>query len=203
MATVSLSPAPPLLEAAPTVYADSLLFTWNLGHVGSHCIPLWFMRIPPSSHSLVLTIYVGNVIGWCLYFSFFWEQKSIKPSFVFCIPPHIISLHPILCMWTKGSDSIQTRLLLWRHQHHLPLCGERGHSWQHAHRWRYSHHWLNGKTVLTTCARHGLIKHLFILKKPDRHTFTSSTCVAQTCDFLACFVLPFPDCTWWMLPGTF
>lgn len=85
------------------------------------------------------------------------SQTFIKPSFVLCLPPptslsllHFISLHPILCVWAKGSDSVQARLFLRRLQHHLPLLGERGHPRQPAHRWRNSHHGPNGKTM-TQC----------------------------------------------------
>lgn len=47
--------------------------------------------------------------------------------FFVCLPSlsllHLISLHPILCVWVEGSDSVQARLLLWRCQHHLSLRG--------------------------------------------------------------------------------
>lgn len=73
----------------------------------------------------------------------------IKPS-IFCLPPlsHIISLHPILCVWIEGGDTIQARLLLWRLQHHVSLRGEWGHPRWPAHCWWYSHHRTSSKALL-------------------------------------------------------
>lgn len=73
--------------------------------------------------------------------------------FCFCQPPllspiHFISLHPILCLWAEGRDSVPARLLLWRFHHHLSLRGPRGHPRQSAYCWRYSHHWTNGETMM-------------------------------------------------------
>lgn len=80
------------------------------------------------------------------------SHSSRHLLFFVCLPslslPHFISLHPILCMWVEGSDSVQTRLFLWRLQHHLSLRGERGHPWQPAHRWWYSHYWPDGKIMI-------------------------------------------------------
>lgn len=108
--------------------------------------------------------------------------------FCFCQPPpppllspiHFISLHPILCLWAEGCDSVPARLLLWRLHDHLSLRGARGHPRQSAYCWRYSHHWTNGET---------LIKLAVYL------------CCAVTEHFLALFFLFVSDCTGWMLPG--
>lgn len=85
------------------------------------------------------------------------RHSSSHLLFFVCLPspslPRLISLHPILCVWVEGGDSVQARLLLWRLQHHLSLRGERGHPWQPAHCWWYSHHWPNGKTMIAVLAQ--------------------------------------------------
>lgn len=102
------------------------------------CLCLSLLRSPLFLLSLLRRLYTHrHSSGHLLFFT-----PIPSPSL-----PHLISLHPILCVWAEGSGSLQARFLLWRPKHHLSFCGEGGNPWWPAHRWRYNHHRPNGKTA--------------------------------------------------------
>lgn len=94
------------------------------------------------SPSLWSSLHYMNSSG-CLLFCF-----SVSPP---SLSPRLISLHPIFCMRVESSDSVQTRVLLRRLQHHLPLRGERGDPRCPPHRWWHRHHRPNGEILVSCC----------------------------------------------------
>lgn len=140
------------------------------------------------------------------------NHTLIKPSFVFCLLPlspvslpHFISLHPILCVWVEGGDSVQARLLLRRLQHHLSQQRQGSHSWQRAHYWWYSHHWHNGKTTIAVMCLHSELMLITLILWNGESVCNFSPCSCTLWVTLTSVSCPFffPDRAGWMLPGAF
>lgn len=124
---------------------------------GNH-VTRWLTICSPRAPDTGVSLYLALSVSMFLSVIFV-AQTTYSQTFIPSLSlPHLISLHPILCVWTEGGDSVQARLLLWRLQHHLSLCGEWGHPWQPAHRWWYSHHRPNGKTVIAVKYWHSDIR---------------------------------------------
>lgn len=134
----------------------SVVDVWNIwSHRNLEIIVSTWLTLVKAAHLFMLHIMscsLSQERDVSFFFGRHWYKLShfIHQAIYFCLPPlsHIISLHPILCVWIEGGDTIQARLLLWRLQHHVSLRGEWGHPRWPTHCWWYSHHRTSSKALL-------------------------------------------------------